>query len=90
MLEKTKDNCVILTFASCFTCTCSFDLWMFCACFDTFDTVVSFINASWELYHVTIGNFEIDNIVGVAMANYVKTLLDSFSLRNKIIAYIKK
>jgi hypothetical protein len=24
------------------------------------------------------------------MANYVKTLLDSFSLRNKIIAYIKK
>jgi hypothetical protein len=61
---------------------------MFCACFDTFDIVVSFINASWEPCHVTIGIFEAHNIVGATMTNYVKTLLDSFSLLNKVISYI--
>ncbi len=33
---------------------------------------------------MTIGIFEVQNIVGVTMANYVKTLLDSFSLLNKV------
>jgi len=62
---------------------------MFCVGFDTFVIVVSFIKASWEPCLVTIGIFEVHNIVGVTMANYVKTLLDSFSLLNKVIAYIK-
>jgi hypothetical protein len=80
MVEKTKDNCVIPTVASCVTCTRSFNLWKFCACFDTFDIVVSFINISWEPCHVIIGIFEAHNIVGATMANYVKALLDSFNL----------
>jgi hypothetical protein len=69
MLEEVKDKRAIPTFASCVTCTCSFNLWMFLVDFDTFVMVVKFINTSWEPTHVTIGIFEIHNIVGVAMAN---------------------
>ncbi len=38
---------------------------------------------------MTIGIFEIHNIVGATMANQVKFLLDSFGLLDKIIAYVK-
>ncbi len=40
-------------------------------------------------YHVTIGIFEIHNIIGVVMANQIKYLLDSFGLFDKVIAYVK-
>jgi hypothetical protein len=52
IVEKTKGIGVISTFASC-----SFDLWMFCAGFDTFAIIVNFINISWEPCHVTIKIF---------------------------------
>jgi len=84
MVEKTKEICVIPTLASC-----SFDLWMFCMGFDTFVIIVNFINISWEPRHLTIKFFEVHNIVGVAMANHVKSLLDSFGLLDKIIAHVK-
>jgi hypothetical protein len=84
MVEKTKGICVISTLASC-----SFDLWMFHVGFDTFAIIVSFINTSWEPCHVTIRIFEVHNIVGVVMANHVKSLLDSFGLLDKVIAYVK-
>jgi hypothetical protein len=38
---------------------------------------------------VTIGIFEVHNTIGVAMANQVKSLLNSFGLLDKIIAYVK-
>jgi len=62
---------------------------MSCVGFDTFDIVVSFINALWEQFHVTMGIFEVHNIASVAMANQVKLLLYSFSLLDKVIAYVK-
>jgi hypothetical protein len=89
MVDKTQEICVIPTFASCITCTCSFDLWMFHMNFDTFVIIVSFINASWEPCHVIIGIFEVHYTTGVAMANEVKSLLDSFGLFDKVIAYVK-
>jgi hypothetical protein len=89
VVDKTKENCVIPTLASCITCTCSFDLWMSHVNFDTFDIIVSFINASWVPCHVTIEIFEVNNVTGVAMENQVKSLLDSFDLLDKVIAYIK-
>jgi hypothetical protein len=46
MVEKAKEICVIPTLASCIICTCSFDLWMFHAGFDTFVSVVNFIDTS--------------------------------------------
>jgi hypothetical protein len=67
MVEKTKDKCVITIFASYVICTCSFDLWMSCAGFDTFVMVVNIINTSWEHTHATIGIFEVHNIPNVAM-----------------------
>jgi hypothetical protein len=36
-----------------------------------------------------VGVFEEQNIDGVAMANQVNILLDSFGLLNKVIAYVK-
>ncbi len=38
---------------------------------------------------MTIEIFEVHNIIGVAMTNQVKILLDSFGLLDKIIAYVK-
>jgi hypothetical protein len=62
MVEKTKEECVITILASYVICTCSFDLWMSCASFNTFAIVVNIINTSWEHTHVTIGIFEVHNI----------------------------
>jgi len=89
MVDKTNKIYVIPTFAPCITCTCSFNLWVFRVGFDTFATIVNFINVSWEPCHVTIKVFWGNNITSVDMANQVKSLLDSFSLFDKIIAYVK-
>jgi hypothetical protein len=87
MVDKTREICVILTSASCNTCTCSFDLWMSCVGFDTFAIVMSFINTSWEPCHVTIGIFEVHNTISATMADQVKS--NSFSLHDKVITYVK-
>jgi hypothetical protein len=59
------------------------------ASFDTFVIVTSFINTSWGPCHVTIGIFEVHDIIGVIMANHIKCLLDSFGLLDKIITHVK-
>jgi hypothetical protein len=51
--------------------------------------VVNFINNYWQPFHVIVGVFEVQNIDGVAMANQVNVLLDSFGSLNKVIAYVK-
>jgi hypothetical protein len=56
--------------------------------YDTFATVVNFINNSWEPTHVTIGVFEMQNTTSATMANQVKILLDSFGLFDKVIIYV--
>jgi hypothetical protein len=56
---------------------------------DTFPMVMSFLNDYWEPNHVTMGIFEVQNTTSVAMANQVKVLLDSFSLLDQVIAYVK-
>ncbi len=53
--------------------------------FDTFELH----QHSMRTTHVTIEIFEVHNIIGVTMANQVKVLLDTFSLLNKVIAYIE-
>jgi hypothetical protein len=89
MVEKTREICVIPTLVSCIIYTYSFELWVSCASFNTFVIVVSFINTLWEPYHVTIWIFEVHNTTSVAMANQVKSLLDSFGLLDKVTAYVK-
>jgi len=56
---------------------------------DIFDMVVNFFNDYWEPNHVIMGIFGVQNITCATMANYVKVLLDSFGLFNKVIAYVK-
>ncbi len=57
--------------------------------YDTFAMVVSFINISWQSTHVTIGIFEVHDITSVVMGIQVKSLLDTFGLLDKVIAYVK-
>jgi len=58
---------------------------MFHGSHDTFAMVISFINVPWEPTHITIGIFEMCNIVRASMANHVKV----FWFLNKVIAYVK-
>ncbi len=89
VVETTREKYVLPTFASCITCIASFDLWMSRAKYDIFSMVVSFLNDSWEPNHVIMGIFEVQNITCATMANQVKVLLDSFSLLDKVITYVK-
>jgi hypothetical protein len=54
-----------------------------------FAIIVSFINTSWISPYMTIDIFKVHNIIGASHGNQVKTLLDSFGLLDKVIAYIK-
>ncbi len=53
--------------------------------FDTFELHQHFMKTT----HVTIGIFEVHNIIGATMANQIKVLLNSIGLLNKVIAYIE-
>ncbi len=48
VVETTREKYVLLAFASCITCTTSFDLWMSHVGHDTFAMVVSFFNDSYH------------------------------------------
>jgi hypothetical protein len=89
VVKTTKEKYVLPTFASCITCTTSFDFWMSHFGHDTFVMVVSFLNDFWEPNHVTIRIFKVQNTTNVAMANQVKVLLHFFGLFDRVIAYVK-
>ncbi len=50
---------------------------------------INFINNSWEPTHAIVGLFDVQNTIGVAMTNYVRILLDSFGLLDKVIVYVQ-
>jgi hypothetical protein len=50
--------------------------------------VVNFINNSWEFTLWLWGHLK-NNIISVAMANWVNIVFDSFGLLDKVIAYVK-
>ncbi len=75
--------------ASCVTCTTSFDLQMSCGGHDAFAMVISFNNNLWKPTHITMKCFQVLNITCATMANQIKVLLDSFTLLDKIITYVK-
>jgi hypothetical protein len=62
---------------------------MFHAKHGTFAMMVNFINDEWELVHILVGIFEVQNISGATMAIYVEMLLYSIGLLNKVIMYVK-
>jgi hypothetical protein len=68
LAKKTKENFVFPSFASCNTCTISFDLWLSRGGIDTFVLIVHFLNKKWEPYPVTMGFFETIETIGNALA----------------------
>jgi hypothetical protein len=61
--------------------TCTFDLWMLKgAMHDMFIVVINFISNNWEVKHVTIGLFEVNETNGMAMAPNLNNFLISYSL----------
>ncbi len=66
--KKTKENFASISFASCNTCTMSFDLWMLKGGVNTFILIVHFLNNKWELCHVTMGFFKIVKTIKVVLA----------------------
>jgi hypothetical protein len=67
----------------------TFDLWISRLGYDTFASIVNFINQNWFLCNITIGLFETPDISGVAFVEEVKVLLVEFNLTKKVITYVK-
>jgi len=51
------------------TLSTSFDLWMSRGGVDTFALVINYLNESWMPQHVTIGLFEVHEIIGLSMVS---------------------
>jgi hypothetical protein len=75
MVEITKDKYVSSSFESYHSCIISFDLWMSRAGMDTFVMIVHFLSVQLEPCHITVGFFEVANIIGSAMALQVNAML---------------
>jgi hypothetical protein len=56
---------------------------------DVFVVKVNFISSDWEVKHVTIGLFEVDDKSGVPMVPKLQGLLDRFSLTLNFFTFVK-
>jgi hypothetical protein len=56
---------------------------------DTFALVINYLNESWMPQHVTIGLFEVHEIIGLSMANQLRSLLEKYDLMHCMIAFVK-
>ncbi len=88
-ISKTMEQYVILALDSSLTTTSSFDLWISRSRHDTFSLVINFINSQQVPYHVTVGYFEVNDKIGVAMAKQVRDFMFPYNLLEKLIAYVK-
>jgi hypothetical protein len=57
----------------------TFDLLMFRIGFDTFATIVNFVNNNWVSTYYIIGLFEVPNSFGVALVKIVKSFIIHFN-----------
>jgi hypothetical protein len=56
---------------------------------DVFVVMVNFISSDWEVKHVTIKLFEVDDKSGIPMVPKLQRLLDRFSLTLKVLTFVK-
>jgi hypothetical protein len=56
---------------------------------DVFVVMVNFISSDWEVKHVTIRLFEVDDKSGIPMVPKLQRLLDRFSLTLKVLTFVK-
>jgi hypothetical protein len=80
---------ILLSFAKIITIITIFDLHMFHGKFDTFALVVNYKNKKWKPGHITMGIFEVHEIIWATMALQLKDFLVRYNLLDKVIAYVK-
>ncbi len=69
--------------------TTTFDLWMSRSRYNTFVSVINFINQRWVPCHIIVELFEALNISDATLAEQMKFLLVEFNLTSKVIMYVK-
>ncbi len=74
MMQKTLDLHVFLNLSYATIVSYSFDLWMCRGVVDTFIVVIIFLNESWNLIHVIVGLFEVDETNGKSMVVQLESL----------------
>jgi hypothetical protein len=78
MMKHTLEE-FILIYVLVFVIT-TFDLWMRKGALDTFVFVISFLTLHWEPKHVTIGLFEVNDIIKITLASKLQTLFEKYEL----------
>jgi hypothetical protein len=58
LVQKTKQEYVLLKLKQCYSTIASFDLWMLKGAHNVFALVIRFLSEEWQLQHITIGLFE--------------------------------
>jgi hypothetical protein len=56
---------------------------------DVFVFVINVLRSNWKPKHVALGLFKAAKTIGQVLIRNLIELLDAYSLRNKIIAYVK-
>jgi hypothetical protein len=52
---------------------------------DTFALVINLFTPQWEPYHVCMGLFEANDIIGAKLIKQMKVLLERFKVTSKIL-----
>ncbi len=89
MINKTMEHHALHALIKVILMTTTFDLWMSHEGFDTFALVVNYIHNKWELCHITINIFKVQETLGTTMVLQLKDLFAHFDLCGKIITYVK-
>jgi hypothetical protein len=57
--------------------------------YDIFSFIINILGNDWQPKYVIIGLLEAIKTIGQALAQKLRNLLDKYSLRKKIIVYVK-
>ncbi len=81
LVEKMKQEYMLLKLKQFYYVIASFDLWMSKGARDVFTLVINFLNEKWQPQHITIELFEANKIIGQYMVRNLIELLDKYDLR---------
>jgi hypothetical protein len=68
MATKSMEIHVLPKLANAAIVFMSFDLWMSRGCIDTFILVINYLSKNWELMHVIVDLFEVNETTSSCMA----------------------
>jgi hypothetical protein len=88
LVEKIKQIYFCLL-NKCYCVIASVDLWVFKGAHDVFALVINFLGLNWKPKQIILGLFEVVEITRKALIKNLIHILDAYSLRNKIITYVK-